>query len=220
MTAKEFYELNKGKYFRLNNNQLNGETVRIVGYTSDLIIAASIFGDIIDTSNIQYKKIDFNLFDGYLGAVFAHVEELSEINSEPQEIDLCEILKGCEGVELWSDIFGKCILVSVNNTNSYKILVSVSYKDGKGIDYQTFTKYGKFYDCYPNGKCMLWPSETNRDWSTFKKPIKEGMPCMCKNADSDIWVLRTERQASYTYCVPVENFDFNDIENNISRSII
>ena len=67
---------------------------------------------------------------------------------------------------------------------------------------------------------MLWTSETNRDWSTFKKPIKEGMPCMCKNSDNDIWVLRTERQASYTYCVPVENFDFKDIESNISRSIV
>ena len=129
-----------------------------------------------------------------------------------EPLDLTKILKGCEGVELWSDFCGICKLKKIHYDYSRPIVIKSKYSK-----HLFLMKDGKYYT---EGKCMLWPSETNRDWSTFKKPIKEGLPCMCKNSDSDIWVLRTERQSSYTYCVPVDNFDFDDIENNISRSIV
>ena len=220
MTAKEFYELNKGKYF-----MYDGERVKLVGYRKDyppknLIITYSDGWtneedyNVIDSSLIDSES----LFDGEWRFYYVVERQLNPI--EPQEIDLCEILKGCEGVELWSDIFGKCRFESLVDDGDYEIEVSVFNTNSGNNKYEQFTKYGRFYDCYPDGKCILWPSETNRDWSTFKKPIKEGIPCMCKNSDSDIWVLITERQASYTYCVPVENFDFKDIESNISRSIV
>ena len=214
MTAKEFYELNKGKYF-----MYDGEKVKLVGYRKDyppkyLIITYSDGW----TNEEDYNVVDPSLIDSESLVNnewrFYYVVERQLNPIEPQEIDLCEILKGCEGITLYSPIFGDVVLESINNLNSDPITVTLS--DGDHIDY---CKDGKFLSMY-DGECMLFPSKENRDWSTFKRPIKEGMPCMCKNSDSDIWVLRTERQASYTYCVPVENFDFKDIENNTSRSII
>ena len=47
-------------------------------------------------------------------------------------------------------------------------------------------KDGKYYT---EGKCMLWPSETNRDWSTFKKPVK---------VLDDDWVACTDGNGVYT----------------------
>ena len=214
MTAKEFYELNKGKYF-----MYRGIKVRVVGY-NDYNINALIVSiskgtgmECITAQEFVNRELvsDKDLFR------YVFINELECIG---EKINLCEILKGCEGVELWSDIFGKCKLERLDYHSDFEIAVSALNTDYPYNKYEQFTKYGRFYARYPDGKCMLWPSETNRDWSTFKKPIKEGIPCMCKNADSDIWVLRTERQASYTYCVPVENFDFNDIESNTSRSIV
>ena len=214
MTAKEFYELNKGKYF-----MYDGEEVKLVGYRKDyppkyLIITYSDGW----TNEEDYNVIDPSLIDseslvnGEWRFYYVVEKQLNPI--EQQEIDLCEILKGCEGITLYSLIHGDAVFESIDNLSTYPIIVRLS--DGDTID---FCKDGRHTTKY-NGECMLFPSKENRDWSTFKKPIKEGMPCMCKGSDSDIWVLRTERQASYTYCVPVENFDFKDIENNISRSIV
>ena len=47
-------------------------------------------------------------------------------------------------------------------------------------------KDGKYYT---EGKCMLWPSEINRDWSTFKKPVK---------VLDDDWVACTDGNGVYT----------------------
>jgi len=126
-----------------------------------------------------------------------------------KELDLTEILKGCEGVELWSDIFGECKLISADNTNPYEILVSVSHRDGNCLECQTFTKYGRFYDCYPNGKCILWPSEKNRDWSTFKKPVKvlDDDWFACTDGNGVYTVIKYGNiSESWKYIIPYDKF--------------
>ena len=101
--------------------------------------------------------------------LFAKIDNV--IMDEQKELDLTKILRGCEGVELWSDIFGKCKLSRIDLELTYQIKVETFKSNGKVCE-QCFTSDGKLYAGYPNGKCMLWPSETNRDWSTFKKPVK------------------------------------------------
>ena len=208
MTAEEFYELNRGKYF-----MYNGEKVRVVGCDFPHVI--------ISTKKCGWKfstRVDVDtslLHDGDAGK-FVYIEDLIPI--EPQELNLCEILKGCEGVELWSDIFGECKLISVNNANSYKILVSVSYKDGKGTDYQTFTKYGKFYDCYQNCKCMLWPSETNRDWSTFKKNVKDDDWFACTDGNGVYTVIQYGNiSENWEYIIPYDKFRLDLTEEDLKK---
>ena len=226
MTEQELSKYAGKKTFGKNNEILTNGIV--VGYDPDdneqCLVARFENGDVNKRgwSKQPYKikfftKEEEEIYNSGKGCyLFARIGNVIM----EEELDLTKILEGCEGVELWSDICGKCKLESLVGGGYYEIEVLVLDTIDGDNGYEQFTKYGRLYWCYPNGKCMLWPSETNRDWSTFKKPIKEGIPCMCKNSDSDIWVLITERQASYTYCVPVENFDFKDIESNISRSIV
>ena len=83
MTAKEFYELNKGKYF-----MCNGEKVRVVGYDPHyVIISTKKYGWVFKSRHNIDRLL---LHDGEKG-LYVNIEELNPI--EPQEIDLCEILK-------------------------------------------------------------------------------------------------------------------------------
>ena len=81
-------------------------------------------------------------------------------------VDLTEILKGCEGIELWSDICGVCKLDKINKDGLIRVVVCETESIGLN-----FLPDGRFYD-FEGAKCLLWPSETNRDWSTFKRLVK------------------------------------------------
>ena len=93
---------------------------------------------------------------------------------------------------------------------------------------------GKLMHEHP-GECTLFPSKENRDWSTFKKPIriKEGTHVMCSNGDG--WFLReyaggkevaldegklVGATVTVKYIVPATEFDFTDFHSNKSKSII
>lgn len=219
MNAKEFYEQNKGKYF-----DYEGHKVRVVGMSSTsspILVSGYMYGwDIGHKNNKLIDFIDNSLVNKNDKLWFASIDLLKQ-----EEFNLCEILKGCEGVELWSDIFGKCKLESSDGGGNYEIEVLVLDKTSGYNGYEQFTKYGRLYDCYPNGKCMLWPSETNRDWSTFVKPnkIKEGTPVMCFDGVNGSWILRKYNNAVtvyYNYIVPATEFDFTNFASNKSKSII
>ncbi len=123
-------------------------------------------------------------------------------------LDLTEILKGCEGVELWSDIFGKCKLLNTKGNCSYKIEVQVIDKDDDEDGFECFISDGKFYAGYTNGKCMLWPSETNRDWSTFKKPIKDDDWVACCDRNNVAVILRYKDVVmKWEHIIPFEKYN-------------
>ena len=132
-----------------------------------------------------------------------------------EPLDLTKILKGCEGVELWSDFCGICKLKKIHYDYSRPIVIKSKYSK-----HLFLMKDGKYYT---EGKCMLWPSETNRDWSTFKKPIKEGTPIMVKLNSEINWYLsvyQKDLNPVYKYVVPVSEFDFNNPDSNKEKSII
>ena len=113
-------------------------------------------------------------------------------------------------------------LLNTKGGCSYKIEVQVIDKDDDEDGFECFTPDGRFYAGYPNGKCMLWPSETNRDWSTFKKPIKikEGTPVMTKWNSAAFWKLENYTKDNKSdFIVPVSYFDFTDFDSNKSKSI-
>lgn len=216
MTAKEFYDKNRGKYF-----DYKGHKVRVVGMSSTsspILVSGYTYGwDISHKNSKSINFIDNSLIKNNDKLWFASIDLLKQ-----EKLNLCEILKGCEGVELWSDIFGKCKLLNTKGNCSYKIEVQVIDKDDDEDGLERFTSDGKFYTGYPNAKYMLWPSETNRDWSTFKRPIKikEGDPVMCFNGICNSWVLRKYNNAVpvyYKHIVPATEFDFTDIESNKSK---
>ena len=154
-----------------------------------------------------------------------------ETEMEEKELDLTEILKGCEGVGLWSDICGKCKLEKIDKDSQYEVKVLVNREDGPDSDkYEAFTKEGKFYTHYKYGKCMLWPSETCRDWSKFKKPIKlkEGDWVVCGWSVRDVVIRRyfkddkcfnvdSSLTFDWTFIAPFEKYDPNLSDEELQK---
>ena len=125
-----------------------------------------------------------------------------------KELDLTSILKGCEGVELWSNVFGLCKLERIIETVIHPIVLSITNNVGVNIS-ECISKDGLYNNAY-NGECILWPSETNRDWSTFKKPIK---------VNDDDWVVACDGEGcghinkycninrTWKYVIPFEKYN-------------
>ena len=82
------------------------------------------------------------------------------------DLDLTKILKGKEGIELYSPLIGECKLDSVNGSGFYPIKV----EDADG-EYQCFTKNGFYITGRGkiNPECHLFPSKEERNWDNFVK---------------------------------------------------
>ena len=96
--------------------------------------------------------------------IFVEATEQNQ-TEQPQELNLCEILKNCpEGTELWSDNYGKVQFLSIEDTFNKPIITSRT--DGLTAAY---TKEGWHRKDFP-ASCLLWPSKNCRDWSKFTAP--------------------------------------------------
>lgn len=97
-------------------------------------------------------------------------------------MDLTKILK--VGDKVYSPILGDCTVAGINATAQHSIRVKCS--DG---NYNTFTKDGKFYSFSP--ECLLFPSENNRDWYTWKTekkcPFKPFDKVLVRDVCSGVW---------------------------------
>lgn len=86
--------------------------------------------------------------------------------------NLVNILKYCpEGTKLYSPIFGEVTFKKISSSNDIFCRVTKSNGD---ITTAAFTCLGRFYCDFPNSECMLFPSKDQRDWTTFKIPVKRG----------------------------------------------
>lgn len=75
------------------------------------------------------------------------------------ELNLTELLKGCEGEMFWSQIWGEVILnrLHPDNNNGHQPLVSIKFPNSKlsrNITADGYLSYGERY-----GYCILWPSK-------------------------------------------------------------
>lgn len=226
MTEQEFFEQNKGKYF-----YCEGEKVRVVGYNDYSILTGGETGWNYDKNMKQgIRYIDESLINKEDKLWFTHIECLTPI--EQPELDLCKILKGCEGIKLYSPIFGDVVLTTVNDALDYPIEVTLS---NRGI--RSFNNNGLYLNGY-NGECMLFPSKENRDWSTFKKPfnkkvLKDGDYVMCgdnvfqpelrqyfkdnKCYASGINNRRSILKADWKYIIPFEDYDPSLSEEELKK---
>lgn len=74
--------------------------------------------------------------------------------------DISKLLKNApKGLKLYSPIMGVCYLHKIDNITS-EIYISF---DGENIN--VFDKYGRYE---ATGECLLFPSETNRDWADYE----------------------------------------------------
>ena len=86
-----------------------------------------------------------------------------------ENLNLVEILKDVQrGTMLWSPVFGDCEFITIDLTDIiYPIKCQITTKDRR-TTYVGFTKDGRLDIQYENGGCVLFPSEENMDWSTFR----------------------------------------------------
>ena len=78
-------------------------------------------------------------------------------------------------------------------------------------------KDGKYYT---EGKCMLWPSETNRDWSTFKKPVKvlDDDWFACTDGNGVYTVIKYGNiSESWKYIIPYDKFRPDLTEEDLKK---
>lgn len=84
-------------------------------------------------------------------------------DEQPQELNLCEILKNCpKGFKLYSVVYGEVTFLSIKD-GIYPICVLIN---NNGTEY--FSSSGKL--CESCGECLLFPSKEQRDWSKFTAP--------------------------------------------------
>lgn len=144
-----------------------------------------------------------------------------------EELNLVEILKNVpKGTEFYCSVVGDCKFLYISDNKDYPI--SISYSQGK--DSMVLDEYGKEYK--GKGECLLFPSKDQRDWSKFKVNLLEGTKVMCAEVDTG-WMLRyyasdrrcykdgkkNGKTVEWKYIVPVSDFDFENIESNINKSI-
>lgn len=86
-----------------------------------------------------------------------------------ENLNLVEILKYVPcGTMLWSPVFGDCEFITIDLSDIiYPIKCQITTKDRR-TTYVGFTKDGRLDIQYENGGCILFPSEENMDWSTFR----------------------------------------------------
>ena len=206
MTAKEFFEQNRGKYFIHE-----GKKVRVVGYNDYSILTASETGwNYYNDMKQGIRYIDESLVSKEDKLWFTHIECLTTIDQP--ELDLCKLLEGCEGMVFYSTMVGYCKLIDVVES------IIIGYGDDD--DYIVLESDGKYS---VEGECTLFPSKENRDWSTFEKPIKikEGDPVMTKWNSAAFWKLENYTKDNKSdFIVPVSDFDFTDFDSNKSKSIV
>lgn len=149
---------------------------------------------------------------------------------EKEKLNLVEILKDVpNGFEFYSEIHGNVTFDEINYDNfDYPINVN-TISEGGDEDCQTFTSDGRYLTDY-DGECVLFPSKENRSWEGWKyNSLKEGAIvmagdnatdwCLAKYVEGDIVELRGVK-TRVKYIVPAKDFDFENIESNIHKSVV
>ena len=97
--------------------------------------------------------------------IFVEVAKEQSQDEQPQNLNLCEILKDCpKGTEFWSDNYGEVKFIEINP--SFEEPIVTRRTDGYIASY---TKEGWHSICFP-ANCLLWPSRDCRDWAKFTAP--------------------------------------------------
>ncbi len=127
--------------------------------------------------------------------------------------NLANILKHCpKGTKLYSPICGDCMLRGVDSDGTYPINVEPC----SNTYLITLTNEGKFSARF-NGECLLFPSENQRDWTTFKIPVKRGDIMMYED-QSAVFIVDTMENGyvrTITYVDRNSNFKLNTHVYNI-----
>ena len=102
--------------------------------------------------------------------IFVEVQEQTEQQTEqPQELNLCEILKHCpQGETFWSPLFGDVKFHDINQKRNF-IVISLESGETWDINADGTITFGDV----TSTEIMLYPSRKQRDWAKVKYEPKK-----------------------------------------------
>lgn len=113
-----------------------------------------------------------------------------------QKINIAEILRDCpKGMELYSPIFGTVYFEGVIDTGR-AILINVTTSCNTC---RQFYSDGKFNTYYSESEVTLFPSKSQRDWSKFQRPFKDGDILYVKAAFDWICIYKESEDTENVY---------------------
>lgn len=107
-------------------------------------------------------------------------------------INLVELLKDCKNQIFWSDLFGD-VTVEIKKDpshNDYPIII----KPVDSFLYETLNQFGQISNTIKDCPCILWPSEDNKSWENFKKPVTLKVGKRYKSADGNIYQVMFDKR--------------------------
>lgn len=146
-----------------------------------------------------------------------------------ENLNLCELLSGCENMKFYSTLYCDVILTVVTDKQLFFRAILTEEEDNVFSSGRYFSNTA--------GECTFFPSKDQRDWSKFVKPIQIDTQVMAsRSLSTPDWCLRyyaggdecwidgfkaidCKSKLNWKFIVPVSEFDFNDLESNKSKSI-
>ena len=147
-----------------------------------------------------------------------------------KELNLCELLKDCVGIDVYSTLLGNAEITRVSDNYICFVSSKTEYRS-------EVSKLGKHWDD-EYGECTLFPSKENRDWSKFIKPLKKDSIVMASRKGMYRFYIRFYSrnnlcfehgcdskseisESGWDYIVPIEYYDRNSsFAENIKKSIV
>lgn len=113
-----------------------------------------------------------------------------------QKINIAEMLRDCtKGMELYSPIFGTVYFEGVRDTGR-AIMIDVTTSCNTRVQ---FYSDGKFNTYYSESEVTLFPSKSQRDWSKFQRPFKDGDILYVKAAFDWICIYKESEDTENVY---------------------
>lgn len=112
-------------------------------------------------------------------------------------MNIAEILQHCpKGMALYSPLFGEVKLIDA----SPQLGIIVEKTDEDGVKYSyTFSTKGVFFSVR-GAECLLFPSKSQRDWTSFRLPVKNGDIMMTREGKRAFIVKGEKGGAISVYC--------------------
>ncbi len=123
---------------------------------------------------------------------------------EEKELNLCELLKGCEGEVLYSPTYGKCTLRAIyaSNNRGFQPIISVRLEDGTSRNFASNGKIAwavsKFapISLFPYSLYEKYPLDAKKAWQEWEESRK---PKRWRAEERErYWVINHELEVDYS----------------------
>lgn len=117
-----------------------------------------------------------------------------------KKINIAQLLKDCpKGMELYSPIFGTVYFEGIRDTGR-AILIDVTTSCNTSVQ---FYSDGKFNTYYSESEVTLFPSKSQRDWSKYQRPFKDG-DVIFTQTDDYAWVSIFKQISGNSCCTHID----------------